>query len=220
MLRLMGAAYMYNHTAGATIWEERINLLINATNIFYVQSLGANLNNELPPGDGAILSEVACERGTPQTCNQDQPSFKAYTSRWLALTTVLAPFTRARIWPRLEQSALGAASQCVGNAPGLPPGTACGRRWYQSSWDGYYGVGEEMSALSAFQSLLISQAEPPLTHKSGGTSVSDPEAGLESTDFESWIHDRPMTTGDVVGASLLTVLGCGLPVLTALFMSI
>jgi mannan endo-1,6-alpha-mannosidase len=97
------------------------------------------------------MSEVTCEG--KQNCDQDQPSFKAYLSRWLAVTTQLAPQFHDQIMVKINASAQGAAKQCSGPAIGTNggrtiDGTTCGRRWYQSSYDGQAGVGESMSALS------------------------------------------------------------------------
>ena len=135
------------------------------------------------------------------------------TSGYLAVTTQLAPYTSTRIMTILRASAEGAAKACVGNADGQTPGTVCGRRWYQPGWDGFYGFGEQMSAMAVFQNNLIGKAKPPLTLKSGGTSKSNPNAGTD-TDDTPWVTDpllkREMTTGDRFGAAILTVLSVGL----------
>jgi mannan endo-1,6-alpha-mannosidase len=114
-------------------------------------------------GAGDIIVEVACEVGG--SCNADEPSFKAYLARWMAMTTRLAPFTSASIMPKLEASAKGAAGQCSGGSDGA----TCGRKWYQSSWDGNKGLGEQMSALSVIQATLVSQTRAPLTKFGGQT---------------------------------------------------
>jgi mannan endo-1,6-alpha-mannosidase len=213
---------MYNFTNGSALWEQRINDIIGATDVFYVKTLGANNPPQLPQGGGTIMCEVACERQTPQSCNQDEPSFKAYTFRWLAVTTVLAPFTYNTLWPRLQASAQGAATQCVGTATGQAPGTSCGRRWYQTSWDGYSGLGEQMSAMSAFHNLLIHSAKAPLTQTDGGTSKGDASAGnggpsdLDNDPFLT----SPITAADKFGASVLTIFSIGLAVGGTLWMSL
>ena len=150
------------------------------------------------------MCEVACETPLPQTCNYDEPSFKAYLSRWLAVTQQLVPTTAATITPRLQASAQAAAAQCAGQGKNM-----CGRRWYQTVWDGYFGVGEQMSALSIFQNNLIKNVAAPLTLAKGGTSKSDPDAGT-GTGAGSLILDpsltNPVTTGDKAGAGILTFL--------------
>ena len=150
------------------------------------------------------MCEVACETPLPQTCNYDEPSFKAYFSRWLAVTSQLVPTTAGQITPLLQASAQAAATQCSGQGKNM-----CGRRWYQTVWDGFFGVGEQMSAMSVFQNNLIKNAAPPVTLAKGGTSQSDPTAGT-GTGSGSTILDpsltNPVTTGDKAGAGILTFL--------------
>jgi len=117
------------------------------------------------------MVEVACEPG--RTCNYDEPSFKAYLSRWMAATTQLAPFTTDAIMPKLRASAQGAAAQCSGGTDGA----TCGQKWAQPQWDGKYGVGEQMSAMSVMQANLISQVAGPVTQHSGGSSKRTLPAG-------------------------------------------
>lgn len=150
------------------------------------------------------MVEVACE---PQaTCNNDQPSFKAYLSRWMAATVQLAPFTEDRIMPKLRASATGAAGQCSGAPRGS---TTCGRKWTQSTWDSKSGPGEQMSALSVIQANLIQKVAPPVTQQKGGTSKSDPTAGTKGDDPTGGLDPvltRKITAGDKAGAGILTTL--------------
>ena len=158
------------------------------------------------------MVEVACEGD--QTCNNDQPSFKAYLARWMAATTQIAPFTENFVMQKLRASAAGAAGQCSGPPNG---GTACGRRWYQGSWDSEQGVGEEMSALSVIQANLIQKVNPPVSLVSGGSSKSNPNAGtgpISNHPNGPTVTTRPITMGDRAGAGILTavtlisLLGC------------
>lgn len=152
------------------------------------------------------MQEVACE---PQvSCNNDQPSFKAYLSRWMAATTQIAPFTTNFIMPKLQASAQGAAKQCSGAPNG---GTTCGRTWNTPVWDGKQGIGEQMSALSVIQANLISKVAPPVTMAKGGTSKSNPEAGTGNSNPvpADPIITRKVTTGDKAGAGILTALVLG-----------
>ena len=150
------------------------------------------------------MAEVACEFPAKQTCDYDQPSFKAYLSRWMAVTTQMAPNTTGQIMPLLQASAEGAAGQCTGQ----PGGNTCGRRWYQTTWDGMMGVGEQMAAMSVFQNNLIGNAAPPVTAVKGGTSKGDPSAGGAgdggSTTSPVYVH--PVSTSDKAGAAILTAL--------------
>ena len=153
------------------------------------------------------MVEVACE--TQGTCNNDQPSFKAYLARWMAATIQLAPFTREFILPKLKASALGAAGQCSGAPRG---NTMCGRKWYQKQWDTKQGVGEQMSALSVIQANLIDKVPGPVSLEKGGTSKSDPSAGTSDSDTPAGLPKlitRKITAGDKAGASILTGLTVG-----------
>ena len=117
-------------TNASSIWQNRLNMLIAGAAVYFPTENG-----------GLTLSEVACEKLA--TCNNDQSSFKAYMSRWLAVTTQLAPFTAQGITPKLQASAKGAAGQCSGGNNGR----MCGRRWYTTTWDGSSGVGQQVPPL-------------------------------------------------------------------------
>ncbi|PBP15483.1 glycosyl hydrolase family 76 [Diplocarpon rosae] len=95
---LLGAANMYNYTNGSSVWGNRVSLLLNSTfNTFF-------------PSD--IAYEIACE--PKLTCTTDMYSFKAFVTRWLAATSMVAPFTRDLIMPKLLASATAAAKH-IGN---------------------------------------------------------------------------------------------------------
>ncbi|MCJ1440768.1 MAG: hydrolase 76 protein [Stictis urceolatum] len=212
---LSGASYLYDYSSDNStkqLWHDRIDVLMKNTDRWFYKTAGTNDANKPPPGGGQIMAEAACEFVQPQKCNQDQPSFKGFTTRWFAMTSVLAPWTNATIYPRMLATAQAVATQCVGTADNQIPGTSCGRRWYQTRWDGYSGVGEQMSAASAFQNLLIANAKKPVTAKKGGTSKSDP--GLGNDDGQGTgqpaIYTRKITTGDKAGAAILTILGLGM----------
>jgi mannan endo-1,6-alpha-mannosidase len=172
-----------------------VEKLVAATDTFFPEQYGG----------GDIMVEVACD---PQgTCNNDQPSFKAYLARWMAATVQIAPFTEEIIMKRLRASALGAAKQCSGG----PQGRTCGRQWYNPVYDGKTGVGEEMSALSVIQANLIQKVAPPLTADTGGVSRSDPSAGTQGDDpvILDPTMTRKITMGDRAGAGILTALTLG-----------
>jgi mannan endo-1,6-alpha-mannosidase len=150
--------------------------------------------------DTNIMFEVACE--TPGNCLVDQRSFKAYLARWLAATTQIAPFTYDQIIPRLQASARAAALSCTGGNNG----TACGLKWTKGTFDGSFGVGEQMAAMEVFQSNLISRVAAPVTDSTGGTSKGDPGAGLEPPNPAAVIDMTVATVGDRAGAGILTGL--------------
>lgn len=146
------------------------------------------------------MYEVACE---PQNnCDTDQLSFKAYLSRWMAATTKVAPWTSDQIMPFLQASASAAAEQCSGGSDGV----TCGTKWTMgTTWDGTYGVGQQMSALEVIQSNLIQQVQGPVSNKTGGTSQGNPSAGTGG-DSTPGSPTTPITTGSKAGAGILTAL--------------
>lgn len=150
------------------------------------------------------MFEVACEPSG--NCNTDQQSFKAYLSRWMAASTKVAPWTHDIIMPLIGASAQAAARQCDGGSDGV----TCGTKWTASTWDGTYGVGQQMNALEVIQSNLIDQVRGPVGNKTGGISIGDPAAG-SGGDSNPLGPQAPITTGDRAGAGILTAL-----VLTAL----
>ncbi|KAL5115883.1 hypothetical protein ACEQ8H_006199 [Pleosporales sp. CAS-2024a] len=142
---LHGSAVMYDITNGNSTWKDRVSgFLSNAEKVFFT------------PYDNAtnIMFESACETGeTGRHCNLDQQSFKAYLSRCMAKTAIMAPFTKDSITQFLTASAIGAAKSCSGGADGK----TCGSKWYTGGWDGTSGVGQQLSALEVTQALLMLQ---------------------------------------------------------------
>lgn len=191
---LFGAAVMYNYTNGSAAWQERLTGVLNNTDIFF---------------KNGIMYEQACEDvNTVGTCDTDQKSFKAYLSRWMAATTKLAPYTASYIMPLLKTSAAAAAAQCDGGTDG----TTCGEHWADNStYDGNYGLGQQMSALSIIQSMLIDEAPDLLTNTTGGTSVGNAGAGAGANSASTTAGTiTPATTSGKVGAGILTaIVLCG-----------
>lgn len=147
------------------------------------------------------MYEVACE--TNGKCDTDQMSFKAYLSRWMAATTKMAPFTYDAVMAKLNPSAAAAALQCSGG----DSGRTCGLKWTDgATWDGTYGVGQEMSALEVIQSNLIGQVSGPVTNTTGGTSQGNNNAGTSSSSSTTGVSTSPVSTGDRVGAGFLTTV--------------
>jgi mannan endo-1,6-alpha-mannosidase len=150
-----------------------------------------------------IMFEAGCERNPPaNACNTDQRSFKAYLSRWLAATSLLAPWTSETITPLLRDSALAAAQSCSGGTDGV----TCGEKWWTEGWDGVYGVGEQMCALEVIQSNLIARVKGPLSDANGGTSKGDPGAGGGEAKVPDGYGDDEMSVKDRKGAAGLTVV--------------
>ncbi|PGH06117.1 hypothetical protein AJ80_08223 [Polytolypa hystricis UAMH7299] len=184
---LHGAAAMYNFT-GSETWRARVQGIVEGLHTFFYK-------------DTNIMFEYACEQRN--NCETDQRSFKAYLSRWMGVTTQLAPFLSPLIVPKLAASASAAAKTCTGG----DDGTLCGLKWTTSSFDGDTGVGEQMAAMEIIQANLAPFTKPPLTNKTGGTSKGDPAAGGDGKDNK--LPERSITTADKAGAGILTVLLLG-----------
>ncbi|CAI6308881.1 unnamed protein product [Periconia digitata] len=185
-----GAAYMYNYTKGDPIWKERLQGFLNQSEYFFPQTY----NN--------IMVEP-CE--LTQQCNIDQVSFKAYLSRWMAVAVQLAPFTASQIIPHLQRSGKAAAQTCVAS-DGVPAPYTCGNRWYWNGSDENTGVGQQLAALSIISSNLVTIAEPPKNVATGGDSKGDPGLGTAGSDAYPALEFSEITTGDQVGASIITAL--------------
>ncbi|KAF2107771.1 glycosyl hydrolase-like protein [Lophiotrema nucula] len=187
-----GAAYMYNYTNGNQTWATRLDGFLDHT-----------LTTFFPAKQGGVMVEVACE--ITQKCDIDQWSFKAALSRWLAISAQLAPYTAARILPVMQKSATAAATQCNGG----DSGTECGSRWFQSTYDGNGGVGQQMSALNVITANMIEYVKPPYSADTGGTSHGNPAAGTGDEDPATTVVFDEITTADKAGASILTILVVG-----------
>lgn len=227
---LMGAAYLYNSTTSnaseVAKWQQRIDILMNATDIFMVKPIGSNPTNAaMPDPGGLILTEVTCETGDPSPCTIDSPAFKGFLARWMAMAAQMAPWIQPRVNSILTTSAQAAASVCTNPAnPGHDQisGSVCSRRWYQNHADGRTGLGEQMSALAVFQSLLVPGTALPYTATNGGNSTSDPGAGgnriLGPSTPDEWVYEFTVDAGQNAGAAILTLLGGSLPILAAVWM--
>lgn len=155
-----------------------------------------------------ILKEVACEDvNTPTcshcfTCNNDQMSFKAYFIRWVAVSTKWAPWLYEMVEPYLVATGQAVAQSC----DPADPGAICGQRWNTGSFYNATGPGQQMSALSAMNALLIQQARAPVTANTGGISKGDPNAGTSGDTGVIGVppSQQPVTTADKAGAGVLT----------------
>lgn len=144
---LYGAAVLYNHTDGSAVWEQRTAGFLGASAQYFDQFKNAT----------NIMVETACE--TVNRCDTDQFSFKGYLSRFMWASTLMAPFTKKQVNTYLQTSAVAAARTCSGGADG----STCGQHWYwDTAFDGSFGVGQQMSALETIQGLLVAESTPPL----------------------------------------------------------
>lgn len=183
-LLLSGSAYLYNFT-GSEIWRERTKKLLNASQVFFNSTTG-------------VMYEAACQPSL--SCNTDQRSFKAYFSRFLGLTAQLVPETSDHIMRLLNISAKAAARSCSGGTDGH----TCGLNWFIDGWDGYYGLGEQMSALEVMINTKALQRPAPYTSTTGGSSQGNPAAGTETNPTNlAALH---ITAGSRAGAGIITAI--------------
>lgn len=183
---------MYNYTNGASKWRSALERHLNKTDQFF------------PEYYKGIMTEV-CE--AKELCDTDQESFKAYLSRWLGVSIQMAPWTHDIIMPRLQTSAKAAAQTCVGASQHGAGNYACGMRWWWDGFDGWQGVGQQMTALNIISVLNVDRVAPPYTVRTGGESKGDPGLGTGSVDDDiPQLHKDVVTTADKAGASILTVL--------------
>lgn len=185
---LYGTAMLYNFTNGSQLWENRTTgLLTTAANTFF--SPYKNATN--------IMYEWACE--PENNCDNDQYSFKAYLSRWMAKASVVAPYITDSVNTLLTRSAEAAANSCSGGAEG----TICGQKWYVGGYDGSFGVGQELSALETVQSLLLLRSDVNSTHRYPLTS-RDVHVQVADTNPTSTFSIPPRTTSTGSAASSST----------------
>ncbi|KAH6605530.1 glycoside hydrolase family 76 [Trichoderma cornu-damae] len=188
-----GAAFMYNYTDGSEIWKNRVDRLLDSL-----------LAKFFPEG---VAYEIACEP-RQGACSTDMLSFKGYVHRWLSVVTQIAPHTRTKILPILRKSAEAAVQQCTGG----DTGRRCGFYWSSKQFvdpavDRTSGAGEAMNVLAAVSSLLINEANPPVTNSTGGISKGNPNAGHGGDNGEEEL--KPITAADKAGAALVTLLILG-----------
>ncbi|KAI5464042.1 glycoside hydrolase, partial [Mariannaea sp. PMI_226] len=189
---ILGAAAMYNYTE-SKMWKDRLDNLLDGVKVFFT---GPKHN---------IMTEVACE--PVHLCNLDQQSFKAYLSRWLAVTTQWAPHTYDMLIPLLQASAVAAAKQCVGG----DNKRMCGLVWNNGTYDGTTGVGQQMAAMEVALSCMVKDRSAPLTSHNGGTSKGNPDGGSDDIGrTQPKSNLKPITAGDKVGAAILTILVIGI----------
>ena len=122
----------------------------------------------------------------------------------MAASTKWMPQLYSQFEPYFVASANAAAASCTGTAGGLY-GNACGFKWFTGSYDGNYGVGQQMDALQVIMANIIQEAPPPVTRSTGGITKGDPSAGT-SGDTSAFDELGDITTASKAGASILTAV--------------
>nr|POE51124.1 mannan endo-1,6-alpha-mannosidase dcw1 [Quercus suber] len=181
---LLGAATMWSQNNSA-LWRTRAEMVWQAAQQTYF--------------DDMIMVEQMCE--SSGHCDLDQQSFKAYLSRYMAAAAKVAPWLYDEVKPYLSTSAQAAAKQCSGGTDGVTCGTIWS--WPNETWDGTFGVGQQMCALEVIQANLIQKSVAPVTNDTGGTSHGGPSNAIDAHDK---IYDSRITTADRAGAGIVTAL--------------
>lgn len=184
-LFLAGTAFMYNYTRNS-IWLDRATKIWNRSKVFYMD-------------DTNIMYEAACQ--PTNVCDTNQRSFKGIYSRFLGLTCLMAPPLNDEIQKYLTYSTNAILKSCTGGSDGH----TCGLDWSKGSWDGVYGLGEQMSALEALQNRLIWTRPGPLTHDTGASSKGNGSAGTINSHYFDPITLK-ITNRDRTVAGIITVL--------------
>lgn len=202
-LALIAGAYAFNYTPTRSP-ESLLNTARVISRDTFAQSYGT--------ADGpqpAAIQEVAC---TPNgKCSLDNRFMRASLARGLARARELTPdnnYTRGMDGPVtgttyedidsiLRRSAEGAAAQCSGGGSG----NVCGMDWRASEYDGYEGVGEDVSALEILMANLPRKALGTMnTTAEGGTDESSASTGSGAPS-----NENEGDSGDSNAASAFTV---------------
>lgn len=155
---ISGAAHMYNISSADSTWKTALDGLLNRTlDVFF------------PNG---VLSEVTCE--SRDSCNTDIKAYKGIAAHWLVDAIQMAPYTTDSILPKLTSSAQAVASVCNGDI--------CPEVWSgPTSTNVTSGLGEQLSALSVVQGLLIKDASVPVTETTGGSNANSTSSGTSTS---------------------------------------
>ncbi|PLB55690.1 hypothetical protein P170DRAFT_344344 [Aspergillus steynii IBT 23096] len=145
-LYLSGAAYLLKLNEGLS-WEERVpNLLYSVLNKFFIDDVMRELG---PRGD----------LGTNETIVPEMQSQIGMLASSLATVANLIPETAEYIAPSLRITATAAAKQCSGSENG----TVCGSEWTSPIYDQNPSLGNSMSAVNVFTSVLTLPEAPKKT---------------------------------------------------------
>ncbi|KAK4897176.1 hydrolase 76 protein [Elasticomyces elasticus] len=222
---LSGAAYAanLNRPTSAETWQSLVRTLVAGSDVF--------TSND-------ILYEVACEPS--HNCNIDQLAFKAILVRALAnardLTfdhqitashnestsissngsAVASGSLHDSINAFLRTSARAAAASCSGSADG----TTCSSVWTNSTWDGSYGLGQELSALEVFLANLPAKVLMNTNSTTGTASTSGNGTATTGGNGSSTSGSAVVNTNDAIvnGKGSTFALVCGLGMAVALLL--
>lgn len=187
-LVISGSAYMYSYTNGSSKWDERAKSLWTYASSKFFQS--------------DIVYEASCQ--SAGSCNNDQRVFKGIFLQMLGQTASLIPDLQQSIMTNINASASAAAGSCSGGTDGH----TCGLDWLNSSYDSKYGLGEQISALSALVNTQMLGHAKPYSADTGGTSNGsvDASGSTGQTNTNPLADTTPITTADRAGAGVVTAV--------------
>jgi len=191
---MYGCAVMYDYTKGSALWKSRVSGFVNKASVSFFH---------LYPNATGIMYEAPCE--PISSCTTDQFSFKAYLARWMAKTSVLAPFVQDQVMGLLTSTANAVGRSCIPSATGV----ACGTAWWKPAYDGNTGVGQQLSALEVIQALLIGNGPAPATSNGKVFVLVAPAVQTSAAASSAPAPARPTTTALVVPASTQPAIGGG-----------
>ena len=221
-MMISGAAYLYNQTKDQKWWDR-------------VQGLWSRTVTPLPSGDGSVffgnnawsensvLYEPACMTlgATGRlTCTNDQRCFRAVFTQLIGNTMHMLPGAKNLMWSKMSTTAQAASFSCDGGYDGH----TCGLNWTHSGYDGNSGLGEQISALGAFNAILAPAksriyraSDLPDVYKpsnsSGGDGQVESSQGAVygfgdagSSNKTVTAHKLDIGGGDKAGAGVLTAV--------------
>ena len=221
-MMISGAAYLYNQTKDEKWWN-RVQGLWSRT-VTPISEYGSVFFGNNQWSTDSVLYEPACMSLGPSgrlTCTTDQRCFKAVFAQLIGNTMRILPAARDLMWSRMSTTAQAASFSCDGGRDGF----TCGLNWTHSGFDGNSGLGEQISALAAFNAILAPDksqiyraADLPDLYKPSNSSGGDGqvessqgavygygEAGTNSTKNIT-ARRLDLDTGDKAGAGVLTAV--------------
>ena len=195
-LMISGCAYLYNYT-GDSVWLDRVDQLWSrATSMFGTD------NSTYFPGS-KILYEPSCMTADESivSCSNDQRVFKGIMLRFLGISMQVAPVLRETFFEYITITAPAASWSCFGGTDGV----SCGLSWLHQGWDGWYGRGEQICALDAFNTLIYDRFDGPYK----ASDLPEIYTVNNSTSSGSNSSDSGSSSGNSSSGSSGTVYGWG-----------
>lgn len=185
-LVISGSAYLYDFYNSSSTWLTRVTDVWNRASTQFFQN--------------SIAYESACQPSGK--CNNDQRCFKGIFLQLLGQAARLVPALESDIMTAINATAAAAAGSCSGGYDGH----TCGLNWLDSSYDNMYGLGEQISALSAMSVTQVLSKNKPYTANNGGSSNGSVDAGVNTGSSSLLSDDTPISGKDKAGAGVITAV--------------